>query len=76
MSERQTLVIPADMRSQINLDMRGDSLAMLDDNARFVVRRMVAAAYKRGFDDGWFAGQDDYRTDRDVRREQAEASDG
>lgn len=68
-SERETLIIPTDMRSQVNFDMRGESLAMLDDNARFVIRRLVAKAYKRGFDDGWFAGQDDYRTDRDIKRD-------
>ena len=74
MADRETHIIPAEMRAQVNFEMRGDQLAMLDDNARFIVRAMVAKAYKRGYDDGWFAGQDDYRTDRDIKRDAASSA--
>jgi hypothetical protein len=74
MSRELSPVIPMQIRAQINFDMRGDSLAMLDDNARFIIRRMVGRAYQQGFDDGWTAGQDDYRTDRDIRRDAEAAS--
>ena len=61
-------VTPADIRQQINSDMRDKGLGMLDDNARFIVRRMVGRAYARGHDDGWTAGQDDARTDRAIEQ--------
>lgn len=69
MSRELIPVLPAQLRSQMNFDMRGADLAGLDDNARYIVRRMVGRAYQQGFDDGWIAGQDDYRTDRDTRRD-------
>lgn len=78
MSNRELIpALPNSIRAQVNFDMRGDDLDALDDNARYVVRRMVGRAYTQGYDDGWIAGQDDYRTDRDVKRDrEAELTNG
>lgn len=73
MTRELTPIIPASIRQQVNFDMRGQQLEALDDNARFIVRRMIGRAYQQGYDDGWLAGQDDYRTDRDIRRDREAA---
>jgi hypothetical protein len=44
--------MPVVMRDGVNSDLASDALEPLDSNGRFVVRRMVADAYARGFADG------------------------
>lgn len=70
MSDRRPLVpLPFGTRQQINSDLRSDEFAALDDNARFVIRRMVGEAYQAGFDTGWLSGQSDAENDRAIRRD-------
>jgi hypothetical protein len=70
MSERKPIVpMPQDLRWQMNHDLEQKELSTLDDNARFILRRMVTEAYGRGFDHGWSAGQNDADADRRINRE-------
>lgn len=72
MPERQLIpALPVDMRQQLNIDLMEKSLAVLDDNGRFVVRRMVAQAHAKGFDSGYSAGQDDAHHDHRIERDKA-----
>lgn len=73
MSAREPLpALPREIRDATNWKLRDVELSALDDNARFIVRRMVGDAYVRGFDAGWFAGQSDADTDRSIKRDQPE----
>lgn len=63
--------LPQERRWNLNTELRGDQLSMLDDNARFIVRRLVGDAYTAGFDAGWTAGQNDADTDRAIARDKA-----
>jgi hypothetical protein len=58
--------LPAGIRQQLNTDLRDGALSALDENGRFVVRRMVAQVYGQGFDDGYIAGDDDARYDHRI----------
>ncbi|HWU31037.1 MAG TPA: hypothetical protein VN041_18295 [Microbacterium sp.] len=73
MSDRRPLVpLPVDRRSNLNWDLRSSELSALDDNARFIIRRMVAESYQAGYEHGWGAGQDDAHTDKAIARDQEE----
>ena len=75
MSTREpTPTLPYAMRQQVNFDFQDRQLAMLDDNARFIVRRMIGRAYGQGFDDGWSAGKDDAQCDRAIERDRESAA--
>lgn len=69
MAREDIAPVPQDVRWQLNDDLRDKQLSALDDNARFIVRRMVTQAYARGFDNGWMAGQHDAATDRAIARD-------
>lgn len=68
--------IPQDLRWTINSSLQDKQLAALDDNARFIVRRMVTQAYGQGFGHGWAAGQNDAYTDRVIERDRASVDSG
>ncbi|WP_114589396.1 hypothetical protein [Microbacterium arborescens] len=61
--------IPASIRQQLNTDLRDSALAALDDNGRYVVRRIVAQVYGEGFNDGYIAGGDDAHYDRRIEQD-------
>lgn len=66
--------LPANVRQDVNLELQGKQLAMLDDNARFIVRRLVAHAYGHGYDDGVRAGTEDAHADERIRRDKEKAT--
>jgi hypothetical protein len=77
MAERELIpALPATVRQQMNWDLRDKFLAALDDNARFIVRRMIAKAYATGYDDGMTAGSNDAHTDAAIERDRTEADSG
>lgn len=61
--------LPQDMRWQLNMELGDKQLNGLDSNGRFIVRRMVAAAYAKGFSHGWLAGLHDSQTDEQIARD-------
>lgn len=67
-TSRPMIPLPQDQRWQLNHDLGTDDLAPLDENGRFIVRRMVAEAYGKGFEHGWLAGQNDADTERRIER--------
>ncbi|MDF2992478.1 MAG: hypothetical protein K0S37_2992 [Microbacterium sp.] len=70
MGDRElTPALPLDLRQQLNFDLRDPQLAALDDNARFIVRRLVGRAYQRGYDNGWTAGQNDADAELAIARD-------
>lgn len=62
---------PVRLRDQVNMDMR--SAGITDENARFVVRRMIADAYAEGFSDGRYMGSWDASSDRRDREDEPRA---
>lgn len=70
MAEREGIrPVPAQLRTDLNMELGDRQLSMLDDNARFIIRRLVSRAYGRGYDDGWSAGTSDARTDRQIEKD-------
>lgn len=77
MAEREGIrPVPAQMRTELNIELGDRSLSMLDDSARFIIRRLVARVYAKGYDDGWSAGADDVRTDRQIERDRQPSDSG
>lgn len=66
MRDRPIQPLPQDVRWQVNAELQDSQMSMLDDNARFMVRRMVAEAYSKGFEHGWTAGQHDAAIDKSI----------
>lgn len=53
MAQRPTpMPLPPHLRDDVALQLGDREMLMLDDNARFIVRQMVANAYAAGFADG------------------------
>jgi len=44
--------MPVTMRDEVNIKLGDREMAMLDNNARFIVRALIAEAYAKGFADG------------------------
>jgi hypothetical protein len=60
---------PVALLHETNALLRSDEMgSRLDDNARFIVRRMVADAYALGFSDGRLDQQINADTDEYIRR--------
>lgn len=65
MSDRETPhPMPLTMRDNVEMTLGDREMAMLDDNARFIVRRLVADSYAKGFFDGRMQQQRESMTDR------------
>lgn len=59
---------PVSLRDDVNHQLV--QAAIVDENARFIVRRMIADAYAVGFADGHRMGQDDAWSDQRAKQDQ------
>ena len=66
--------MPTSMRDTVNLKLGDREMAMLDSNARFIVRSLVAEAYAQGFQDGRLDEHFAAAVDREVARDQPNGS--
>lgn len=64
--------MPVSMRDEVNIKLGNRGMSALDNNARFIVRALVAEAYARGFQDGRWDQQRSADVDREVERSRAD----
>lgn len=73
MTRRETPApFPTQLRDDVEWQMRDKQMSMLDNNARFIVRRMISDAYALGFQDGRFDNDSARRTDEMVAKDAAD----
>lgn len=58
--------MPVNMRTPVEMKLGDREMSALDDNARFIVRRLVSDAYAQGFQDGYWQHAAEHTTDRQV----------
>lgn len=68
-SQQPPYPMPQSMRDEVNMKLGDRQMAALDSNGRFIVRRMVAEAYARGFFDGGLDALRADQVDREVEQD-------
>ncbi|WP_349862646.1 hypothetical protein [Leifsonia sp. WHRI 6310E] len=65
--------MPPSIRDDVEMKLGDRELTVLDDSGRFVVRRLIADAYAKGFQDGYFQHLREADTDRQANRESVDS---